>query len=239
MKEFEAGKLGEFPISIDAYFGPKIDPPEPDDDPKDADAYFRSLGLVEDPEPVEHCIYIGHGRATWDGLALMITMAPDVFRDAAASFLSNLETEYTEIEQRIFHLFTLIDPDGFSRFLSTLETLNIALHNDLTELARHPRTPTFAHVPLSQNEVISVFRRPDGVISHHQFYTELRVSSRTLKGWLKQADLVEVGQKSLTGWLFWSHELLDRFVPWLRANDTTYGVKIFIRHLIEAKLIQR
>lgn len=239
LREFEAGTLGEFSVNIDAYFGPKIAPPKPDDDPKDAEAYIRSQGFAEDPEPVEHIIYIGEGLAKWDGTAMTLSMAPNIFPIAASSFLAHLDSEGTKVEERILQIFTLVDPDGFSRFLSTLGTLKVPPSIDTTYLIHQKRKPTYSHVLLTSDQLVKVLGMNDGVISFQQLYTSLPVQDRTLRQWLREAEMVEVGHKRLTGWLFTKDEILGTFVTWLRKNIRTDAARTLIRNLIIAKLIDR
>ena len=222
------------PVSIDTYFGPQSAPEEDLGEPDD-DSAHPGADLVD----VEHTIYIGHGWAKQHKTEVTITIPPEVFRDAAVSLLRGFKSQNADIDQRIFRLFTHIDAASYERFLSTVEEIQSFAPPDAARLIDHPREPTFSHVPLLEDEVISIFRRQDGVISHQQLYRELRTTSRALKGCLQKAGLVEAGKRDLTRWLFRSHHLLKEFVPWLRDNTPTYGTAIFIRRLIEAKCIKR
>jgi hypothetical protein len=232
LQEFLSGSIHAIHISIDSYFGQQDDPPY---DPygllkPDLDAPDNAL------QNVEHIIFLGEGWATCDGSHVGITLLVEVFRDAAMSALSSLGTDYARTELRIFHLYSLIDPANFSRFLSSLKAMETPLPS-VTCLIPPRRKATFEHHELTASEMISVLRRPDGILSYQQLYTHLDVQPRTLRKWLGDVELKDAGQRSLGGCLFTSEEILTTFTPWLQSNVPTEGCKAFIRNLIQQKLI--
>jgi len=213
-EDFESGKLATTPFYFHTYFGP-----------------------TDAPRTVERTIFVGEGLVSSPASGLIVTLAPNVFRDAAASLLSSSGLAHADVELRIFHIFTIIDPDSFSRFLSTLETLQAPQAFDSSRLISRDRKPTYEKPRLNAKEMISVLSKEDGVISYQQLYEHIPLQDRTLRRYLERAEMVETGQKRLTGCLFTSDEVLNTLVPWLRKNVATHGVREFIMNLLIANLI--
>ncbi len=216
LNDFESERLSEIPVSIDTYFGPD-----------------------DEPGVAAHTIFIGEGHARLDGPDVRITLSPRVFQDAAASVLESEGSEYAAIELRIFHIFTLIDREGFSRFRAALEGMPLLPPTDPTWTAPPKRTVTIVKRWLSPQQMMSVLRSQDGIISFQQLHAYVSVQERTVRRWLQEADMLDPGHRRLTGCLFTSNEILNGLVLWLRRNITTEKAREFVGALIIAKLIPR
>lgn len=219
---FETGEIKEVPISIDSYFGPDI---------ADADEQPEMVG-------VEHVIYIGHGLASWEGSALHVTLSPEVFRDAAASLLSDSDSEYADIERRIFSIFKLLDMESFDRFLEGLGTTRTFPALDADALKLRPLTPTSSKLQLRMAELLNVLCRADGVVSCQQLHMSIPCQERSLKKWLADAGLWENRPKRITGVCLTSGELIESLLPWFRDHRPTAHATEFARLAIEAGLIK-
>ena len=121
LQAFESESAPPAPVSIDTYFGPTDEPEKPlddsdetEDDPDEAenDSAHPGADLVD----VGHAIHIGQGRAMWHKNEVIITIPPEVFRDAAGSLLLGYRSKYEHIEQRIFAIFAKLSPTGLSDF---------------------------------------------------------------------------------------------------------------------------
>lgn len=241
IQAFESGSSPPVPVSIDTYFGPTDEPEdvldEPDDDPDEPedDSAHAGSDLVD----VGHTIYIGNGCAKKHADEVIITIPPEVFRDAAVSLLLDLKSQYANIEQRIFRLFAAIDSDSYERFLSTVEDIQIFPLLDVNDLIDISQKPTFAHTFLTPEQMNSALSMDSGLVSYQQLYRHLRVQARTLGEWLENADVVEAGRGSLGGSQFTSKQILSKLVPWLQGyKRRTYGANIFLRNLTIAGLIK-
>lgn len=233
LQAFESGSIHAIPVSIDSYFAQQDDLPyDPyhllSVDPNDPDA-----GLKD----VEHIVFIGSGWATCDGTNVSVTLLLEVFRDAAVSFMSGFSSEYAKIEQRIFQLYSLIDPTNFSRFLSSLEMIDNPPPKE-AYLIRRPPKATYPDPRLTKAQMFAVLRMPDGAISYEQLHKYLGSKPRTVRGWIERAELLKVRPQRLTGHVFTSGAILHQLAPWLKTHISTRRVNDFIADLLVEKLIQ-
>lgn len=238
LKAFGSESLPSVPVRIDTYFGPSDEPEDPLDQPGDDSA--------SDPSPpgadlvdAGHAVYIGHGWASCPGDDVIVTIPPEVFRDSALSLLCGLESQYADIDQRIFRLFEAIDPGSYERFLSAVHGTRAFPSLDPLSPIRRPRTPTYEKARLTTEQMVSVLSRKDGAVSAQQLHTYIPCQERSLKKWLGLAGLLEMAPKRLTGMILTSDEILNHFVPWLRDNRPTPETMDFVRNILEAGLLRR
>lgn len=89
LNEFGSKSLPSVPVSIDTYFGPQSEREYMEDEPGNPDG---------DLTDAEHTIYIGHGWAKQYKTEVIITIPPEVFRDAALSLISDFKSHHADIE---------------------------------------------------------------------------------------------------------------------------------------------
>lgn len=114
---FDSGSLPPIRVSIDTYLGPSEEPEDDEDDDTDSDSAHPGADLVE----VAHTIYIGDGFASQTEDGVIITVPPEIFREAAGSLLLGYRSKYEYIEQRIFDIFIKLSPQGYTDFWEAFE----------------------------------------------------------------------------------------------------------------------